>query len=130
MENDHNNIKNDIFSKKIRAGKRRTYFFDVRSTKSSDFFLTITESKKHFNDESYDRHKIFIYKEDFNKFVEALQETVDYIKAELLPEYDFNQFAHRERSQSEEDAYQEEDDQIEEKPSSNGDSIDHVEKWD
>ncbi|MBX7225619.1 MAG: PUR family DNA/RNA-binding protein [Chitinophagales bacterium] len=131
MENEHNNIKNDIFSKKIRAGKRRTYFFDVRSTKSSDFFLTITESKKHFNDESYDRHKIFIYKEDFNKFVEALQETVDYIKAELLPEYDFNQFAHRERGHDEDtaDADTEDTTPVEQKPDQN-DTIDHVEKWD
>jgi hypothetical protein len=79
-----------FFSKKLRAGKRRTYFFDVRNTKQGDFFLTITESKKKFDGEGYESHKIFLYKEDFNKFLEALNETVDYIKTDLLPEYDFN----------------------------------------
>lgn len=77
------------FSKKLRAGKRRTYFFDVRSTKQGDFFLTITESKKKFDSDGYDSHKIFLYKEDFKKFVEALNETVDYIKTELMPDYDY-----------------------------------------
>lgn len=77
------------FSKKLRAGKRRTYFFDVRSTKQGDFFLTITESKKKFDSEGYEMHKIFLYKEDFKKFMEALNETVDYIKSDLLPDYDF-----------------------------------------
>ena len=84
-----------IFSKKVKAGKRRTYFFDVRTTKSNDFFLTITESTKSFENDTYERHKIFIYKEDFNKFAEALLETVDYIKGSLLPEYNFDQFAHK-----------------------------------
>jgi Protein of unknown function (DUF3276) len=79
-----------FFSKKLRAGKRRTYFFDVRSTKEGDFFLTITESKKKFEGDGYDSHKIFLYKEDFKKFLEALNETVDYIKTELLPEYDYD----------------------------------------
>lgn len=78
------------FSKKLRAGKRRTYFFDVRSTKQGDFFLTITESKKRFDGDGYDSHKIFLYKEDFKKFLEALNETVDYIKSDLMPDYDFN----------------------------------------
>lgn len=77
------------FSKKLRAGKRRTYFFDVRSTKQGDFFLTITESKKKFDSDGYEMHKIFLYKEDFKKFMDALNETVDYIKQELLPDYDF-----------------------------------------
>ncbi|HRN95159.1 MAG: PUR family DNA/RNA-binding protein [Chitinophagales bacterium] len=77
------------FSKKLRAGKRRTYFFDVRSTKQGDFFLTITESKKKFDSDGYEMHKIFLYKEDFKKFMEALNETVDYIKSDLLPDYDF-----------------------------------------
>lgn len=78
------------FSKKLRAGKRRTYFFDVRSTKQGDFFLTITESKKKFDSDGYEMHKIFLYKEDFKKFMDALNETVDYIKQELLPDYDFD----------------------------------------
>lgn len=95
MGNEHFNQKADIFSKKVKAGKRRTYFFDVRTTKSNDFFLTITESTKSFENDTYERHKIFIYKEDFNKFAEALLETVDYIKGSLLPEYNFDQFAHK-----------------------------------
>jgi hypothetical protein len=87
--------KNDsVFSKRLKAGKRRTYFFDVRSTKSNDYFLTITESVKRFNDDGYDRHKVFIYKEDFNKFVKGLSETVDHIKTELMPDFDFDQFNH------------------------------------
>lgn len=81
-----------IYSIRLRAGKRRTYFFDVRPTRSDDFYLTITESKRKFNDDGYDRHKIFLYKEDFNKFVDALQKTLDHIKDNLLPEYDFDEF--------------------------------------
>ncbi len=61
-----------VYSKRIRAGKRRTYFFDVRATRSNDYYLTITESRKKFNEDGYDRHKIFLYKEDFNKFIKAL----------------------------------------------------------
>ncbi len=83
-----------IFSKRIKAGKRRTYFFDVRETRGSDYFITITESKKRFNDDGYDRHKMFIYKEDFNKFLAALTETVDYVKTELMPDFDFDAFNH------------------------------------
>ena len=85
-----------IFSKRIKAGKRRTYFFDVRETRGSDYFITITESKKRFNDEGYDRHKMFIYKEDFNKFLTALTETVDHVKTELMPDFDFDAFNHDE----------------------------------
>lgn len=94
MEHDHDNHhqRNDVFSKRIRAGKRRTYFFDVRTTKANDYYLTITESKKRFNDDGYDRHKVFIYKEDFNKFIHTLEEVVDHIKTELMPEYDFDEF--------------------------------------
>ena len=91
MDNNNNNGKySGFFSKKLKAGKRRTYFFDVRSTKQGDFFLTITESKKKFDSEGYDSHKIFLYKEDFKKFLEGLNETVDYIKTELMPEYDYD----------------------------------------
>src|SRR3954469_9326313 len=83
-----------VYSKRIRAGKRRTYFFDVRATRSNDYFLTITESRKRFNDNGYDRHKIFLYKEDFNKFTKALGEAVDYVKTELMPDFDFDAFNH------------------------------------
>lgn len=94
MENDKNFDKNGVYSKKVRAGKRRTYFFDVRTTRANDYYLTITESKKRFEDDTYERHKIFIYKEDFVKFVNALQETVDHIKTELLPDFDFDALNH------------------------------------
>jgi len=83
-----------IFSKRVKAGKRRTYFFDVRETRGSDYFITITESKKRFNDDGYDRHKMFIYKEDFNKFLAALTETVEYVKTDLMPDFDFDAFNH------------------------------------
>lgn len=89
-ENSNGGKYSGFFSKKLKAGKRRTYFFDVRSTKQGDFFLTITESKKRFEGDGYDSHKIFLYKEDFKKFLEALNETVDYIKTELMPEYDYD----------------------------------------
>jgi hypothetical protein len=82
--------KVEIFSKRVRAGKR-TYFFDVKSTRSNDYYLTITESKKRFNEDgfNYEKHKIFLYKEDFNKFIEALEETIKHVKTELMPNVDF-----------------------------------------
>lgn len=83
-----------VYSKRIRAGKRRTYFFDVRATRSSDYYLTITESRKRFDDNGYDRHKIFLYKEDFNKFLKALTEAVDYVKTDLMPDFDFDAYNH------------------------------------
>ena len=83
-----------VYSKRIRAGKRRTYFFDVRTTRGNDYYLTITESRKRFNDDGYDRHKIFLYKEDFNKFLKALNEAVDHVKTELMPDFDFDAFNH------------------------------------
>ncbi len=95
MEEKKGSFKSEsVFSKKLRAGKRRTYFFDVKSTKANDYFLTITESKKR-QDDSYERFKIFLYKEDFNKFIESLNETIDHIKRELMPHYDFDEFAKR-----------------------------------
>lgn len=92
-ENNEQKIES-VYSKRIRAGKRRTYFFDVRATRSNDYFLTITESRKRFNDNGYDRHKIFLYKEDFNKFTKALTEAVDYVKTDLMPDFDFDAFNH------------------------------------
>ena len=92
-ENNEQKIES-VYSKRIRAGKRRTYFFDVRATRSNDYFLTITESRKRFNDNGYDRHKIFLYKEDFNKFIKALTEAVDYVKTDLMPDFDFDAFNH------------------------------------
>ena len=83
-----------LFSKRIKAGKRRTYFFDVRSTRGNDYFITITESKKRFDDNGYDRHKMFLYKEDFNKFLAALTDTINYVKTDLMPDFDFDAFNH------------------------------------
>lgn len=91
-EREHDN--ETLYSKRLKAGKRRTYFFDVRTTRGNDYFLTITESKKRFNDDGYDRHKVFLYKEDFNKFIAALNEAVEYVKTELLPDFDFDSFNH------------------------------------
>jgi hypothetical protein len=83
-----------IFSKRIKAGKRRTYFFDVRATRGNDYFITITESKKRFEDGGYDRHKMFLYKEDFNKFLAGLTDTINFVKTDLMPNFDFDAFNH------------------------------------
>lgn len=89
--------KEKIYSKRVRAGKR-TYFFDVKSTRANDYYLTITESRRHPQGDgfTYEKHKMFIYKEDFDKFLDALQGTVNHIKNELMPEVDFSQFAQKE----------------------------------
>ena len=83
----HDRSGDEIYSKPVRAGKR-TYFFDVKSTKgNNDFYLTITESKRRMESDgrfSYDKHKIFLYKEDFEKFAEGLQDAVNYIKSQCL----------------------------------------------
>ncbi len=95
MAYDNNDKKMEsVYSKRIRAGKRRTYFFDVRETRGSDYYLTITESRKRFDSEGYDRHKIFLYKEDFNKFIKGLAEAIDHVKTELMPDFDFDAFNH------------------------------------
>ncbi len=89
-----NKEQKEIFSERVRAGKR-TYFFDVKATRSNDYYLTITESKRRYKDDgsyTYEKHKLFLYKEDFNKFVAALNQSVDYVKEELLPEVDFDKF--------------------------------------
>lgn len=95
MEYENNDKKlESVYSARIRAGKRRTYFFDVRATRGNDYYLTITESRKRFNEDGYDRHKIFLYKEDFNKFLRGLSETIEYVKTDLMPDFDFDAFNH------------------------------------
>lgn len=80
--------RDEIYSRRIPAGKR-TYFFDVKSTRSGeDFFVTITESKR-IDEGRYEKHKLFLYKEDFGKFVRALHDVINHIGEECLPEYDF-----------------------------------------
>ncbi|WP_375434094.1 DUF3276 family protein [uncultured Hymenobacter sp.] len=84
MEDRHD--QEEIYSQRIKAGKR-TYFFDVKATRGQDYYLTITESKRKLREDdtfSYEKHKIFLYKEDFLKFVDALQDAVEYVREELL----------------------------------------------
>jgi len=95
-----------VYSQRIRAGKRRTYFFDVRETRGNDYYLTITESRKRFNEDGYDRHKIFLYKEDFNKFLKGMTEAIDYVKTELMPDFDFDAFNHENSENYEGNSYQ------------------------
>jgi hypothetical protein len=81
MSDTYSMEKEEIYSKVMRAG-RRTYFFDVRSTKAGDYYLTITESKKFTNDDGsfhYKKHKIYLYKEDFTEFKDHVTEMIDYI---------------------------------------------------
>lgn len=93
-ENRGDNRNESLYSKRIKAGKRRTYFFDVRATRGNDYFITITESKKRFDDNGYDRHKMFLYKEDFNKFLAGLTDTINFVKTDLMPDFDFDAFNH------------------------------------
>src|SRR5215469_13273600 len=90
-----NREREEVFSKKVRAGKR-TYFFDVKATRSNDYYITITESKKRLEDGVFIKHKIFLYKEDFEKFAEGLKDTVEYIKANqevVEKRYEYNESA-------------------------------------
>ena len=93
MENDKK--FESVYSSKVRAGKRRTYFFDVRQTKGEDYYITITESTKKFDGNGYERHKIFLYKEDFNRFVSSLEDTVNHVKTELMPDFDYELYEKR-----------------------------------
>ncbi len=99
---DRDKRNESVYSRKVKAGKRRTYFFDVRQTRGNEYFVTITESTKRFEDDGYIRHKIFLYKEDFNRFVENLNDVVDHIKTELMPEYNYDEFARRYDEENEE----------------------------
>ena len=97
MANEDYNQKENVYSSKVRAGKRRTYFFDVRKTKGEDYYITITESTKKFNDDGYERHKIFLYKEDFNRFMNSLNDTVNHVKTELMPDFDYEIYERRQK---------------------------------
>ena len=93
MEENRSNRQEEVFSKRVRAGKKRTYFIDVKATRGDDYYITITESKKDFkNPNYYIKQKIFLYKEDFNKFQAALNEAIDYVKTDLLPDFQFDMF--------------------------------------
>ncbi|MDP4629827.1 MAG: PUR family DNA/RNA-binding protein [Flavobacteriales bacterium] len=99
------NYRDDVFSREVRAGKRK-YFFDVKTTRGNDLFMTITESKRSgFSDSgqaSYEKHKIFLYKEDFDKFIEGLEDTINHIR-QLQDTGDFrsSEFATSENENSE-----------------------------
>jgi hypothetical protein len=97
VDDNRGNDREEIFSRRVKAGKR-TYFFDVKATKSNDYYLTITESKRRMRDDTFtfEKHKIFLYKEDFGKFLEALQEAVDHVKNDLMSDFDFSQFEREE----------------------------------
>lgn len=97
MANEDYNQRENVYSSKVRAGKRRTYFFDVRKTKGDDYYITITESTKKFNDDGYERHKIFLYKEDFNRFMNSLNDTVNHVKTELMPDFDYEIYERRQK---------------------------------
>lgn len=88
-------VEESVFSKRVRAGKRRTYFLDVKKTRGDDYFITITESTRREDGYGYKRHKIFLYKEDFNRFVASLNEVVNHVKTELMPDFDYEEFDRR-----------------------------------
>lgn len=91
-ENYNRDSQEEIFSKRVRAGKR-TYFFDVKATRNNDYYVTITESKRSkFDDGNFVKMKIHLYKEDFNKFSDGLAETIGHVKTTLLPEYNFDEY--------------------------------------
>ena len=95
MENEGKRKFDSVYSQKVKAGKRRTYFFDVRKTKGNDYYITLTESTKKFNRDGYERHKLFLYKEDFNRFLGSLEDVINHVKTELMPDFDYEQFDRR-----------------------------------
>ena len=100
MENDGGSRNNsNVYSHKVKAGRKRTYFFDVMKTRGNDYYLTLTESTRRSDGNGYTRHQIFLYKEDFNRFSEGLMDVINHVKQDLLPDYDYDQFAHREQQQ-------------------------------
>ena len=117
--------REEIFSKVLRSG-RRTYFFDVRSTKAGDYYLTLTESKKFTNDDGsfhYKKHKIYLYKEDFNEFSEILNEMTNYIVSEkgeeVISERHQKDFKKEENFDTSEESRDEEKNENDEEQSSN-----------
>ncbi len=102
-----NKEREEVYSKKVRAGKR-TYFFDVKATRAGDYYLTLTESKKRLEDGAFIKHKIFLYKEDFEKFNEGFQETIAYIRDHqevVEKKYEFNDSGDYNSSKSDNDGF-------------------------
>ncbi|TVQ12001.1 MAG: DUF3276 family protein [Bacteroidetes bacterium] len=105
MDNKDKNYSNEeLFSKAVRAGKR-TYFFDVKSTRSGENYLTITESKKRFDQQTgkffYEKHKLFLYQEDFDKFLTAINQSFEYIKTGEVPQSYIEEMEEEERRKKE-----------------------------
>jgi len=92
VDKENDKGQESVYATTVKAGRRRTYFFDVRQTKGEDYYVTLTESTRRYNGDGYTRHKLFLYKEDFNRFIEALQDVVSHVKTELMPDYDYEQF--------------------------------------
>ncbi|MCP4438847.1 MAG: PUR family DNA/RNA-binding protein [Aureispira sp.] len=121
-----------VYSQKVKAGKRRTYFFDVRQTKGNDYYITMTESTRRFEDDGYSRHKIFLYKEDFNRFLASLTDVIDHIKTELMPDYDYEEYSRRYDKDSDEYIdYNKNNDSttVEKNDTDDDDNDDEVSEW-
>ncbi len=105
MEDKNANGSDKVYSQKVKAGKR-TYFFDVRTTRNSDYYLVLTESRKRFQGEeaTFEKNRIFLYKEDFVKFLDALQTTIEHVKTELMPDYDYSAYDRRKREEEDVDS--------------------------
>ena len=108
MEDSNGNQRDEIFSKRIKAGKR-TYFLDVKPTRSNDYYITLTESLRKPGTNGYVKHKIFLYKEDFNKLLNGLTEAVNFVKTELMPDYDFEKYDHDNYQDELEEEFEEEE---------------------
>lgn len=104
----YNNNNEHAYSEKVKAGKR-TYFFDIKQTRGGDYYLVITESKKDLQQgqSTYKKNKLFLYKEEVNKFVDALERTTRYMKEKLLPDYDFKKGNNQADYQEQEEATEE-----------------------
>ena len=89
------NDNNEVFSRRVKAGKR-TYFFDVKETKAGEYYITITESKKRFNEDSgkffFEKHKVFLYKEDYEKFRGSLDDVLDFVQKNQGYDKDFDRY--------------------------------------
>ena len=92
QEQDNNHMNEIVKTHKIVAGSRRTYYIDIRKSKNEEFYITISESIKRNDGRGFDKHKIFLFKEDFNRFTEKINESVEYIKKDLMPNFDFDFF--------------------------------------
>ncbi len=97
-------VRDEVFSTQVRAGRRR-YFFDVRDTQAGDYYLTITEVKRAFEGAAPEKHKLFLYKEDFTKFIRGLQDTIDYVKSNLLTADQLDDLDHGDAQYEEDERY-------------------------